>query len=461
MYQICTALAVAMLMLFASAGMALAQSFTVPMTVGGETYTMTVSLEGDGISVSSESPDVEIGTIKELEPEAETTDVDIDTLKAEAVTIPYDELFRYNERHIGEAVRYIGEVLEFQQRPCDACENPTAILRVAVTEGRYSWEDPIWVDYAGTERFLEDDIVTVWGTVEGLESYTAVLGNTVTVPKVTAADIVLGRVENSAVKTVSSIDAEPSVSTDSAGPTANNNANLRGGPGTEYPIVGSTSTGQSLDIAARNGDGSWLQLDTGEWIAAFLVDNAPAATDILEAEEIPEPPAPAEPTPAPTESPTTTATEESDSESTTETTSSIVNIGEEIQGNGWRFHVKEIHKRKAVYWHNDSYVAMGHFLVVIIDAVNEQSGTDYFANNIEPYLTDTAGNVYRHSSKASSYAQWQYGGISSIYSDVNPGSLARIAMAFDLSEDVGEVLLSTDVPAWVNLGNFSEMAVED
>jgi len=323
---------------------------------------------------------------------------------------------------------------------------------MAVTEGRYSWDDPIWVDYTGTDRFLEDDIVTVWGVVEGLQSYNTILGDTITIPKVRSIDIVLGEEENA-----TPADNATETGTNS-GAAANNNANLRGGPGTNYPIVGSTQTGQLLVIAARNADGTWLQLDSGAWIAAFLVDNAPAAGDIPVAEEMPAPPAQPTPTPA---SSTASAADTTASEPASTSAPSIFSIGEEIQGNGWRFHVKEIHKRKAVYWHGDSYVAMGHFLIVIIDAVNEQSGTDYFANNIEPYLTDAAGNVYRHSSKGSSYAEWQYGGISSIYSDVNPGSLARIAMAFDLSDDVGQVMLSTDLPAWVDLGNFSEMASED
>ena len=58
-------------------------------------------------------------------------------------------------------------------------------------------------------------------------------------------------------------------------PAANRSANLRGGPGTSYPVVGGVQAGQVLTIVAQNPAGDWYQLSDGNWIAAFLVDNAP------------------------------------------------------------------------------------------------------------------------------------------------------------------------------------------
>lgn len=59
-------------------------------------------------------------------------------------------------------------------------------------------------------------------------------------------------------------------------------ANLRGGPGTEYEIVGGVRAGESLVAVARNSDGTWLLVEGDIWIAAFLVteptDNLPVAT---------------------------------------------------------------------------------------------------------------------------------------------------------------------------------------
>lgn len=61
----------------------------------------------------------------------------------------------------------------------------------------------------------------------------------------------------------------------------NSTANIRSGPGTSYSIVGQAQPGQTLTVTACNEDCSWYQLDTGNWIAAFLVDlvNPPASSD--------------------------------------------------------------------------------------------------------------------------------------------------------------------------------------
>lgn len=81
------------------------------------------------------------------------------------------------------------------------------------------------------------------------------------------------------------------------GPTATTNANLRAGPGTNYPIIGSTTAGQSLTITSRTADNTWLKLASNAWIFAQLVDNVPTDLAILESPTI-EPAAPAEPQPA-------------------------------------------------------------------------------------------------------------------------------------------------------------------
>lgn len=67
------------------------------------------------------------------------------------------------------------------------------------------------------------------------------------------------------------------------------NANLRAGPGTTHAIVGSARKGSPLTIVATNPAGDWYQLDTGAWIAAFLVEVeepvaavTPAATSVAD-----------------------------------------------------------------------------------------------------------------------------------------------------------------------------------
>jgi micrococcal nuclease len=83
----------------------------------------------------------------------------------------------------------------------------------------------------------------------------------------------------------------------STSPTCNTGSNFRGGPGTNYPRVGGCKAGDVLNISGRNQAGDWLQLSSGAWIFASLVDNAPSGPNIVQA---PAPPAAA---PAPTIAP--------------------------------------------------------------------------------------------------------------------------------------------------------------
>ncbi len=48
-------------------------------------------------------------------------------------------------------------------------------------------------------------------------------------------------------------------------------ANVRQGPSTEHPITGLLDQGAIVQLVAQNEEGDWYQLDTGDWLAAFLV----------------------------------------------------------------------------------------------------------------------------------------------------------------------------------------------
>ena len=63
----------------------------------------------------------------------------------------------------------------------------------------------------------------------------------------------------------------------------NENANLRAGPGTDYNHIGSALAGTVVDVVATNTAGDWYQLASGEWIAGFLVTNAPSELPVAEA----------------------------------------------------------------------------------------------------------------------------------------------------------------------------------
>lgn len=57
-------------------------------------------------------------------------------------------------------------------------------------------------------------------------------------------------------------------------------ANLRAGPGTTYAIVGSADSGQSLSLTGQSTDGEWYQIDSGAWIAGFLLSEPPAGLPV-------------------------------------------------------------------------------------------------------------------------------------------------------------------------------------
>lgn len=110
-------------------------------------------------------------------------------------------------------------------------------------------------------------------------------------------------VEVASVTAVPTVATQPATTTATA--TANRNANLRSGPGTTYAVAGSVRTGQALTLTGRNQAGDWLQVADGTWVAAFLVNNAPAGLPVVGAsttQALPPASAPAQPTalPAPT-----------------------------------------------------------------------------------------------------------------------------------------------------------------
>lgn len=65
--------------------------------------------------------------------------------------------------------------------------------------------------------------------------------------------------------------------------SVNIGANLRGGPSTDYPILGALPAGQAVTITGISVDGTWYQLSDGSWVFGELVDNPPANLPTVEA----------------------------------------------------------------------------------------------------------------------------------------------------------------------------------
>jgi cytoskeleton protein RodZ len=81
--------------------------------------------------------------------------------------------------------------------------------------------------------------------------------------------------------------------------TVNTGANLRGGPGTDYAILGGLPAGQAIAITGRSADSTWYVLSDGSWVFAELVSNPPADAPVVEAPPLPAAPAEAAPATSP------------------------------------------------------------------------------------------------------------------------------------------------------------------
>lgn len=104
-----------------------------------------------------------------------------------------------------------------------------------------------------------------------------------------------------------------------SGPVVSQQANLRGGPGTQYPVLGTAAPGSLVALTGQNVEGTWYQTSTNGWVAAALVANAPPGLPIVPPPPLPPPTAtplptvvvvvppgaapPATPTPTPTITP--------------------------------------------------------------------------------------------------------------------------------------------------------------
>jgi uncharacterized protein YraI len=59
------------------------------------------------------------------------------------------------------------------------------------------------------------------------------------------------------------------------------NANLRAGPGVNFPVLGNARAGETLTLMACNAGCTWYQLANRTWIAAFLVQSAANPSQLL------------------------------------------------------------------------------------------------------------------------------------------------------------------------------------
>lgn len=94
-------------------------------------------------------------------------------------------------------------------------------------------------------------------------------------------------------------DVEGVVGTTDAAPTVSSGqiVNVRGGPGTAYPVLGQINPGSDFKVTGKSEAGDWWEIDfSGQpgWIIDQLVDVSGTVDGVAVVTDIPEPPAPVE-----------------------------------------------------------------------------------------------------------------------------------------------------------------------
>ena len=109
----------------------------------------------------------------------EVLDKQIETFKNSCEVLTYKELARNPSGNTGKKVKLTGRVMQ-------TIESSMALM-VNITKGEYGlYSDNIFVSYIplNSNRVLEKDIIVMWGTCDGLQSYKTVLGAEKSIPKI-------------------------------------------------------------------------------------------------------------------------------------------------------------------------------------------------------------------------------------------------------------------------------------
>lgn len=104
--------------------------------------------------------------------------------KAACEETTYEDLARNADDLVGTKYKFTGQI---QQVIYDS-EGGESEYMISVTKNEYDWwDDNVYVYFDEGEndtKFLEDDIVTFYGEASGEETYTSVLGESITIPKI-------------------------------------------------------------------------------------------------------------------------------------------------------------------------------------------------------------------------------------------------------------------------------------
>lgn len=107
----------------------------------------------------------------------------LSALKEACKTYSYKEVARNPDAYTGKYAYFKGEVTQVVQ---DETATEHSVYRVSVTNNGYFWTDAVMVIFEGemedSSRLIEDDIVKMYGKLDGMYTYETVMGDSLTIP---------------------------------------------------------------------------------------------------------------------------------------------------------------------------------------------------------------------------------------------------------------------------------------
>lgn len=103
--------------------------------------------------------------------------------KAACKSYTYNEIARNPGKYKGEMAKFTGKVIQVMQSTYGSTISYT--LRVGIKNGYSYYTDVIYVTYTASEadaRILEDDIITMYGELNGEKTYESTMGASITIP---------------------------------------------------------------------------------------------------------------------------------------------------------------------------------------------------------------------------------------------------------------------------------------
>ena len=110
---------------------------------------------------------------------------DLNSIKSNVQKISYAKLDKNPDSFNGTDVKFTGQIVQIQE------SDGQGVIRLDVTKNDYGWSgtDIIYVTYTGTNNFVQNDVVTVYGVLQGSQTYTSQANYQITLPSINACSI--------------------------------------------------------------------------------------------------------------------------------------------------------------------------------------------------------------------------------------------------------------------------------